>query len=121
MSHQPSRPTVIVVEDDTSVRRALQLLLHWRGFDVRTYDCVARALGSDRLNDAQMVVADYRLPDGNGLGFLHAMKRRGWSGRAVLITGYPDAALKDAAIAEGYQAVLEKPLRQHELVDLLGR
>lgn len=121
MSHHPSHPTVIVVEDDASIRRGLQLLLHWRGFEVRAYDSVARALGSDRLNDAEMVVADFRLPDGDGIGFLRAIKRRGWAGRAVLITGYPDAALKKAATAEGYQAVLEKPLRQHELVDFFGR
>jgi FixJ family two-component response regulator len=120
MSQSSPRPVVIVVEDDVSVRRALQLLLHWRGFEVRSYGSVALALGSDSLDGTRMLVADYRLPDGDGIGFLHTLKRRGWTGLAVLITGYPSASLTDAAIAGGFDAVLEKPLRQHELIALLG-
>ena len=121
MTQPPSRPTVIVVEDDESVRRSIQLLLHWRGFEVRSFGGVARLLGSSDLETADTLVADYRLPDGDGLGVLNALRQRRWPGRAFLITGYPSVQLEADARLCGYEAVLEKPLRQHELIGLLGR
>lgn len=121
MTEQASSNAAIVVEDDDAVRRSLQLLLHWRGFDVRCYPDVAHVLASDNLTTASTLIADYMLPDGDGIGMIAVMKQRGWRGRAFLITGHPSPPLKRAALRSGYDAVLEKPLRQHELLGLLGR
>ena len=65
-------------------------------------------------------MADYRLPDGNGIQLLDDLHARGWAGRAVLMTGYPSAALAADAVASGYAALLEKPLRLHELLGALA-
>ncbi|MFE8107703.1 response regulator [Sphingomonas melonis] len=121
MTEQPPRHAVIVVEDDDGVRRSLQLLLHWRGFDVRCYPDVTHLLASNKVAKADTLIADYMLPDGDGIGMIAVMKQRGWCGRAFLITGHPSPPLKYAALQSGYDAVLEKPLRQHELLGLLGR
>jgi len=121
MTDHSSRNTVIIVEDDEMVRRSLQLLLSWQGYEVRAYPNVARVLGSQDIDASDTLVADYRLPDGNGIGVLTALRRRGWTGRAFLITGYPSAKLETAALHSGYDAVIEKPLRQHELLGLLAR
>lgn len=112
---------LILVEDDEGVRRSLQLLLAWRGYDVRSYASAAAVvghLGAEHEND--ILVADYRLPDGDGIGLLRALRRDGWHGRAILITGFPSPTLIDCALASGFDAVLEKPVRQHELVGALA-
>lgn len=112
---------LILVEDDAAVRRSLQLLLAWRGYDVRSYSSAAAAvshLAEDQGSD--LLVADYRLPDGDGIGLLRALRRSGWHGRAILITAFPSPMLIDSALASGFDAVLEKPLRQHELVGALA-
>jgi FixJ family two-component response regulator len=116
-----ARPQVLLVEDDEAVRRSLHLLLQWRGYDVRSY-CGARALLDDGgdLSSATTLVTDYRLPDGDGIGVLQALQRRNWQGRSILITAFPDAMLRDAANASGFDAVLDKPIRQHELIAALG-
>jgi FixJ family two-component response regulator len=119
MTQETSRPVAIVVEDDEGVRRSLQLLLSWRGYDVRAY--AGAASFTTDVPAADILVADYRLPDGDGIGVLRALRRRGWTGRAVMITGHAGAGLKDAALASGFYAVLEKPVRQHELVGAIGR
>lgn len=115
----PSRRKVMLVEDDEGVRRSLHLLLHWRGFTVCSFATIATLI-DNAAPAADWLIADYHLPDGTGLGALRALRRAGWGGRAVLITGHPSAALREAAIAAGYETMLEKPLRHYELFGALG-
>ncbi|MET4897413.1 response regulator [Sphingomonadaceae bacterium jetA1] len=110
----------LLVEDDAGVRRSLQLLLHWRGFDVRSHAGAASLLASDDAAAADILIADYRLPDGNGVDLLHRLIERGWSGRSILITAYADAALRQAAQDGGFHTVLEKPLRPQVLIAALA-
>lgn len=110
----------LLVEDDEGVRRSLQLLLHWHGFDVRSYAGAAALLGSDDLRDTDLLVADYRLPDATGVDVLRTLRQRGWTGRSILITAYPTAALADLALASGFDAILEKPLHQQALIAALS-
>ena len=121
MKPQSNLPVAVIVEDDEAVRRSLQLLLHWRGYEVRAFGTAQAKVDDAELSSVGLLVADYRLPDGDGIGVLRALQRRGWHGRAVLVTGHPSAGLKDAALASGFDAVLEKPFRQHELIGALSR
>jgi FixJ family two-component response regulator len=114
------RPILILVEDDDGVRRSLQLLLFGRGFEVRSFASAAAALADPAALDAHYLVADYRLPESDGVTLLAAMRERGWTGRAVLITAYPSDALQDAAHVVGFNAVIEKPLRQQDLLGALN-
>lgn len=115
------RPSVLLVEDDDGVRRATQLLLHGHGYRVRSHRAAASALADPAAPEAAYLLADYRLPDGDGIDLLQAMRATGWSGHAVLMTGYPHAGLAEAARQSGYAAFLEKPLRTHDLLAALSR
>ena len=115
------RGRLILVEDDEAVRRSLQLLLSWQGFEVRSYASAAAAISHvAEHKGSDVLVTDYRLPDGDGIGLIRSLRRDGWRGRAILITGFPTPTLIDCALASGFDAVLEKPLRQHELVGALA-
>ncbi|CAM3337360.1 MULTISPECIES: response regulator [Sphingomonas] len=115
-----SGPTALLVEDDEGVRRSLQLLLHWKGYDVRSYPAARPLLAAADLDSADLLIADYRLPDATGCDVRLALARRGWSGRSVLITSYPSETLTAEAWASGFDAVLEKPLRQQALLAALS-
>jgi FixJ family two-component response regulator len=111
---------VLLIEDDEAVRRSLQMLLHWRGYDVRSFAGAAPVLEGNMMDDADVLIADYRLPDGDGISVLRALRRADWKGKAILITAFPSPTLAEAARAAGFDAVLEKPLRQHELIRVLA-
>lgn len=115
-----ARRSVLLVEDDDGVRRSTQLLLHGQGYQVRAHSVANASLADPAALTADYLVADYCLPDGDGIALLRALQARGWTGRAVLMTGYPSPALTAEAAATGYAALLEKPLRTHELLGALG-
>lgn len=114
-----SRQRVLLVEDDTAVRRSLQLLLQARGFDVRAYAAGDTLLLDPSSQQAAGLVADYRMAGIDGLGLLSTLRQRGWTGRAVLITAHPSDALTARALALGYDAVIEKPFRRGALGDAM--
>lgn len=120
MFPENTKPLLLLVDDDDNVRRSLHLLLQFRGFQVRSFASAAPLLDDEAALKAVCMVADHRLPDGDGIDVLQRLREAGWSGRAVLITGYPSADLKERAAHAGFSAVLEKPLRQHELLKALG-
>ncbi len=121
-TEQPPRNgrTALVVEDDAGVRRSLQLLLQSRGFDVRAFPAAAPVLAGAEVDTADVLIADYRLPDATGCDVRRALARRGWAGRSILVTGFPSADLAAEALACGFDAVLHKPLRRQVLVAALG-
>jgi FixJ family two-component response regulator len=114
------RPLVLLVEDDDGVRRSLQLLLTGRGYRVRAFSAAAPAIADSASGEAALLVADYRLADSDGVQLLAELRARGWVGRAVLVTAFPSRALDEVARAAGFDAVIEKPLRQHTLFAALA-
>lgn len=121
MSEIRVRPKILVVEDDPSVRRSMQLFLQGRGFDVRAYATAQSVLDDESASDASGMVADYRIESIDGIELLGRLRAQGWRGAALLITGYPSNELTRDAKAAGFTAVFEKPLNQHDLVDALER
>jgi len=109
MENGPGRgATVLLVEDDDGVRRSLQLLLHWRGYDVRAYPAASPLLHGDGAG-GDILIADYRLPDATGCDLRRALGERGWTGRSVLITGYAEqAATRLDCLAPGMR-LMTKP------------
>jgi DNA-binding NtrC family response regulator len=114
------RPLVLLVEDEDGVRRSLQLFLIGRGYRVRAFSAAAPAIADPGSGEAALLVADYRLPDGDGIILLAGLRRRGWQGRAVLVTAYPSEELAHTAAAAGFATVIEKPLRHEELLAALA-
>ena len=104
------RPVILLVEDEPAVRRALQLVLQGSGFSVRSQASSAAALGDPLALQAAAIVADYRLPDGDGLNLLRGLRQRGFAGPAILITAYGSPDLAASAREAGYARILEKPL-----------
>lgn len=117
-----SPPRLLLVEDDAAVRRALQLLLRARGYDVRAYAAGSALLADlDAQRQAVVLIADMKMPEVDGVTLLRALRSGGWQGPALLITGFPTAQVRAEAMAAGYARVLEKPLIEHALADAVDR
>jgi len=121
LGHDGQRASVLLVEDDPGVRRSLQLLLRSRGFEVRAYGAGRAMLADSAAMDAALLVADFKLGDGDGIQILDALRQKGWVGPAVLVTGFPSEDLEARAAKAGFSRVLHKPLAEGALADTVER
>ncbi|MBB1604903.1 MULTISPECIES: response regulator transcription factor [Pseudomonas] len=115
----PSRQTAViaVVDDDESVRAALQSLLRASGYRVRNYssalDFLAAAPG-----EAQCLVSDVQMPGMSGLQLHARLIAMGLRIPVIFITAYPEAVPAPLAClpkpfdAERLLACIETALRQ---------
>ncbi|WP_265312524.1 response regulator [Sphingomonas lycopersici] len=114
------KPRILVVEDDDSMRRSMQLFLRGRGFDVLTYASAGQLLREENV-EAACLVADYRLGVQDGISLLGALRARGWMGPAILTTGFPSEELRSSARTAGFDLFLEKPFQDHALINGINR
>ena len=115
------RKRVLLVEDDAPTRRALQLLLQSHGFDVRAYGSPAGLAQLPEALTASCLVADLMLGDGDGVRLLRELRDAGWKGRALLVSGKLTTDWIDRGIAQGFDAVLAKPVPERELAAAVDR
>lgn len=106
---------VNLVEDDPAVRDSLKLRLIARGHSVSTFSSSEPALDAE-FDQSTRLIADYLMPDIDGIALLRILRAKGWAGLAFLITGHFDATLEIRAKQAGYSAVFEKPLRFDRLI-----
>ena len=112
---------MLVVENDQAVRRSLQLLLRGRGLDVRAYSAAPQAIADPETRRAACLIADLVMPEVDGISLLAALRRDGWNGAALLISGFLTEALERKALGVGYAAVLPKPVAHNRLVETVER
>lgn len=113
---------VVLVDDDAAVRNSLRLLLTARGYDVDLYAGGNAVLETTLDGSGQTcLIADYLMPDIDGVTLLKRLRKLGWVGPALLITGHFDAMLEQRALAVGYAQVFEKPLNHERLLGVVAR
>ncbi|MET3665485.1 response regulator [Caulobacter sp. 1776] len=115
------RRAVLLIEDDPAVRRSLQLLLRSRGLEVRAHGSSRAVLADPAAMDAALLVADFRLGDGDGVQILESLRQKGWVGPAVLVTGFASDQLEARARNAGFSLILKKPLVEGAFADTVER
>lgn len=103
------QPCAVVVEDDGALLSSLRFALEAEGLTVRGYRNPLDLL--DRLNPGRIdcLVLDYHLPAANGLDLLLALRQRGVTAPAIMITTAPSDKVKLGAASAG-MVIVEKPL-----------
>lgn len=114
-------PSVLIVEDDPAVRRSLLLLLQGRGFAAKAWPAADMALAEAARAAPDCLIVDYRLEGSDGIAMLASLRASGWEGPAILISAYGSAEISTRARDAGFTLILEKPLREHTLVDAVIR
>lgn len=66
--------TIYIVEDETGIRDALQLLLSFENYDVRSFSSVEMFNGRDQSANPDIFILDVKLPDGSGTDICNALK-----------------------------------------------
>jgi FixJ family two-component response regulator len=114
-------PTVIVIDDDESVREALRGLFESVGLIAETHGSVAEFLAADDPDRAGCIVLDIRLPGQSGLEFQEALSKNRHQRSVVLISAHVDVAMAVRAMKAGAIDVLTKPVREQDLLEAVNR
>jgi two-component system, LuxR family, response regulator FixJ len=115
----PALPIPLVVDDDTAVLNSLKFVLQLEGFTVRLYGSAQELLDELELPESGCLLVDHYMPGMSGLELLAALRRRGVTLPAILITGHPSVALRRRAEQVGVR-LLEKPLLGNGLIEAIG-
>jgi DNA-binding response OmpR family regulator len=114
---------VLLVEDDPAIRCLIKEALTASGHEVMQAADGRAGLRVFGASQFDLVITDILMPDTDGLEFIRKVREQGSSVKIVAVSGgggalYRGDALK-AATRLGADAVVPKPLRLHELRDLV--
>jgi len=117
-----ARLTVLVVEDSKPFANVLKSILINIGVGgVTIAPDIATGLQSLDDGNFDLIIADWRLGDGNGLDFVHQARSRGVIAPVVMLTGYADESLEAAREGLGVSEWLQKPVTSGELMACMAR
>lgn len=111
------QPVVFVIDDDPSVRNALEGLLRSVGLKVQSFGSARDFVGSKRPDAPGCLVLDVRLPGPSGLDFQRELAKSEIQLPIIFISGHADVPMSVRAMKAGAVEFLTKPFRDQELLD----
>lgn len=114
----PSTPVVFVVDDDLSVREALEALIRFEGWQAETFASAEAFLSRPRVFAPSCLVLDVSLPDLNGLDLQKRLAGRS-DMPIIFITGYGDVPMTVQAMKAGAVEFLMKPFSDEVLLSAI--
>jgi FixJ family two-component response regulator len=111
------RPIVFVIEDDQSVRIAIDSLMRSVGLEVQSFGSTREFIDADRPDTPGCIVLDIRLPGQSGLDFQDELVASGIPLPIIFITGHGDIPMSVRALKAGALEFLTKPFRDQDLID----
>ena len=111
------KPSVAVVDDHESVREATTSLLRSLGFIAKAFPSADEFLKSNRLRITSCLIADLHMPETSGLALYGQLVAAGNPIPTILITAYPDDAIRARALNAGVSGYLIKPFSEKDLLD----
>ncbi len=112
-------PIVFIVDDDASVRDAVEDLLRSVGLDVKSFASTQEFLASKRPDAPACLVLDVRLPGTSGLEFQRTLTTSGSDLPIIFISGHGDIPMSVQAMKAGAVEFLIKPLHEQALLDAI--
>jgi two-component system, response regulator RegA len=114
-------PSILLVDDDVTLRERLARALRDRGFDARTAGSADEAMELVRADSPELAVLDLRMPGRSGLELLREMREHDPSTRIFVLTGYGSIATAVEATKLGALGYLPKPVDADELLAAFAR
>jgi len=113
--------SVLVVEDEEAQRRILADFLRGQGYRVQTAVNGKEGLAKFQQDLFDFVLADYKMPEMDGLTLLRELRALNPEARVVLITAFATVESAVTAMKEGALDYLTKPVNLEELLIILQR
>jgi DNA-binding response OmpR family regulator len=108
-------PHILVMEDDYNLAKGLEMVLTEEGYDVYLAGTGELALEAFNQRRYDLLVADLRLPDMDGMDVIKEVKSQKPDTGVVVITGYGTAAKAVEAMKSGAYDFLPKPFTEEQI------
>jgi FixJ family two-component response regulator len=112
-------PIVFIIDDDRSMRQAIQDLVESVGLRAESFATGEEFLNKKRPSDPSCLVLDVRLPQMSGLDFQRRLNEMGIHIPIVFITAHGDVPMSVRALKSGAVDFLTKPFREQDLLDAI--
>ena len=111
--------TVFIIDDDRSMRQAIQDLVESVGLRAEAFATGQEFLNRQRTGDPSCLVLDVRLPQMSGLDFQRQLAEAGVQIPIIFITAHGDIPMSVRALKSGAVEFLTKPFRDQDLLDAI--
>ena len=115
------QPSVLVVDDESSILDTLRILLRKEGYEVTTAQGGKAGLEQIRSGNHDIVLTDVRMPQVTGLDILLAAKDQDPMTPVILMTAQASLQTAVAAVNQGAFYYIQKPFSNDELLAILRR
>jgi len=112
---QPIPPHILVMDDEPIVSKGLQMILYEEGYDVDVALNGGSALDTFNQKNIDLLIADLRLPDMDGMEVIRKVKALRPDIGVVVITGYSTVNSAQEAMKLGASDYLPKPFSDDEI------
>ena len=92
---------VLVVDDESNMRRVLEIMLHKMGHETRTASEGQEALGLAQHESFDLILTDLRMPKMDGIALLDALRAQGIEAPVIILTAYGTVEGAVAAMKQG--------------------
>lgn len=116
---QPTATLIAVVDDDESLRVALDGLLRATGYRARTFGSGSDFLASDSLGQADCLICDIQMPGMCGVELLTQLQARGFDIPVIFISAHPGQRSRITPGMAGVVSCLPKPFEAQHLLDCI--
>lgn len=113
--------TLLIVEDDQTLRITLGEFLSRRGYAVELAENVATATRLATQQRYALILLDLHLPDGNGLELIGHLRQLDENVLVVIMTAFPEVRTAVAALKAGAYDYINKPFDLEDLLELIRR
>ena len=123
---------VLVVDDEPGMCRGVQRVLQRRtvqlpdlgaeiAFETEGVETLSEARSAVAARRPDVILLDYKLPDGSGLDFLRELRASQWDGLVIIITAFASLDVAVAATRNGAFDFLAKPFAPEELETVVSK
>ena len=112
----PQDPLIACIDDDKSVRDAIEGFLRAFGFAVQVFSSAEEYLQSSFVMQTSCLIADVKLPGLSGLQLQDRLTASGLRVPTIFITAFSDEHRRAQALGAGAICFLEKPITKDELL-----
>ena len=112
-------PQIYIVDDDASVRRAMERLIRSAGMEVQAFASAQEFLDFEYSNQNACMIVDIKLQGMNGLELQNELSARGSDLPIIFITGFDSPEIREQAKKAGAAGYFRKPLDGQALLDTI--